>query len=150
MPRGAKAKACGRPRPLPAPPPSTPRLSSSTHPFAPLPPPKPSNPSQGAGAHLLYIRLLRKFPYISLLSPDLLTSAAALLVSHFLWVRHFFAHTGASLEYVLAFMLGVCWLVPFVLFISLAANESVLPGGQGGTPQTTKTPRSRDSPPLPW
>ena len=33
-----------------------------------------------------------------------------------------------SVEYLLGFFLMVVWIVPFGFFISLAANESVLPG----------------------
>jgi hypothetical protein len=32
-------------------------------------------------------------------------------------------------EYLLGFFLMVVWIVPFGFFVSLAANESVLPGG---------------------
>jgi hypothetical protein len=34
-----------------------------------------------------------------------------------------------SIEYLLGFFLMVVWIVPFGFFISLAANESVLPSG---------------------
>jgi hypothetical protein len=56
------------------------------------------------------------------------------VVSHLAWGRFFLqdprcAHV--SVEWVLGFMLVMLWIVPFAFFISLAANESILPGGAG-------------------
>mmetsp|Transcript_12255 Transcript_12255/g.38814 ORF Transcript_12255/g.38814 Transcript_12255/m.38814 type:complete len:221 (-) Transcript_12255:51-713(-) len=85
----------------------------------------------GLVANFMYHRLLRSFPFMSLTSPDFLGSCAALLANHFLWMRYFY-ETYHSLEYILSFFLMTVWLVPFGFFISLAANESVLPHGAGG------------------
>lgn len=47
-------------------------------------------------------------------------------LNHYLWMQHFMDkyHT---VEYVMGFFLVCVWMVPFGFFISLAANESVLP-----------------------
>ena len=53
-----------------------------------------------------------------------------MIANHFAWMRHFRGddHVYYSMEYLLGFFLMVVWIVPFGFFISLAANESVLPG----------------------
>merc|ERR1712216_666962 len=55
-------------------------------------------------------------------------SLAAMGATHWVWVRHFHS-TYHSTEYVLGFFFMIVWFVPFGFFISIAANESVLPGG---------------------
>jgi hypothetical protein len=55
-------------------------------------------------------------------------------LSHILWFRYFlydYKSPYLTLEYVIGFFLITMWLVPFAYFISLAANESVLPGAGG-------------------
>ena len=78
-----------------------------------------------------YHTLLKKFPFMALTSPEFLGSVAALVANHFMWMRHFRNETIEfhSVEYLLGFFLMVVWIVPFGFFISLAANEQVLPGG---------------------
>eukprot|EP00899_Mesostigma_viride_P029458 jgi/Mesvir1/9698/Mv12176-RA.1 len=88
----------------------------------------------GVSAHGAYYRLLRTFPYISLSSTDFLASVGLLVINNICWFRYFLYDPACrylSLEYMLGFMLVNTWLVPFAFFISLAANESVLPGGPG-------------------
>jgi|TARA_B110000971_G_scaffold171433_1_gene176201 hypothetical protein len=82
-------------------------------------------------AQCTYHTLLRKFPFMALTSPEFLGSVVALVANHFMWMRHFRNDTIEfnSVEYLLGFFLMVVWIVPFGFFISLAANESVLPGG---------------------
>ena len=90
------------------------------------------------GAQGAYWTLLRRFPFMELTSPEFLGSVGMLILNHFMWMRHFkhddpgYGHyDGHSVEYLLGFFLMVVWIVPFGFFISLAANESVLPGGGG-------------------
>lgn len=82
------------------------------------------------GAQCIYHRLLRRFPFMELTSPDFLGSVGMLVATHFAWMRHFRNDESDyhSVEYLLGFFLMVVWIVPFGFFISLAANESVLPG----------------------
>lgn len=89
-----------------------------------------------AGSQFAYSRMLRRFPFIDFTSVEFLGSLAALAASHWVWVRHFHG-TYHSTEYVLGFFFMIVWFVPFGFFISIAANESVLPGGATvpGAPQ---------------
>eukprot|EP00887_Chlorella_sp_A99_P005370 scaffold1.g5370.t1 len=84
----------------------------------------------GAAAHLAYLRNMRRFPYIQLSSPEGLTSVGLFVVSNVLWIRHYWdSHYTA--EYIGAFLLVTTWTVPFLLFVSLAGDQAVLPGAQG-------------------
>ncbi|GAQ92289.1 hypothetical protein KFL_009680010 [Klebsormidium nitens] len=88
----------------------------------------------GIGSHVVYYRLLKTFPYISLTSPDFLGSVGLVVLSHIVWFRFFaydYQRPYLTLEYVIGFFLIMVWLIPFAYFISLAANESVLPGAGG-------------------
>jgi hypothetical protein len=83
----------------------------------------------GAAAHVAYARLLPRFPHLALASPEFALAFIAFLASNALWLRHFYYNTYASAEYVAGFCAVCAWLVPFGFFISLAANDSVLPVG---------------------
>lgn len=88
----------------------------------------------GIASHVVYSRLLKTFPYISLTSPDFLGSVGLLILSHVVWIRFFYTDPRCvyvSMEWTFGFMLVMVWIVPFAFFISLAANESVLPGAGG-------------------
>lgn len=79
-------------------------------------------------AQFAYSRMLKRFPFIDFTSGEFLGSVAAMGATHWVWVRHFHS-TYHSTEYVLGFFFMIVWFVPFGFFISIAANESVLPGG---------------------
>uniref|UniRef100_A0A7S0WN95 Protein TEX261 n=1 Tax=Pyramimonas obovata TaxID=1411642 RepID=A0A7S0WN95_9CHLO len=87
--------------------------------------------ASGVAAHGAYFTLLKKFPFISLTSPEFLASCALLALNHYMWLKHFMQQYY-TVEYVMGFFLICVWLVPFGFFISLAANESVLPMSGGG------------------
>ena len=92
----------------------------------------------GASAQMLYARLLKRYPFIEVQSLDFGLSVCAMVLTHVYWMRYF-REEHFSTEYALGFFLYTTWLVPFGFFISLAANESVLPGGSvgiGGGPGT--------------
>ncbi|KAL4527536.1 hypothetical protein Ndes2526A_g08683 [Nannochloris sp. 'desiccata'] len=95
----------------------------------------------GFGAHISYIRLLKRFPYMQLSSPESLTAVAACLVSSAAWLYHWHK-SYYTVEYILAFMLVTSWCVPFVFFLSMAGDQAVLPGA-GGYPYSS--PDRRDS-----
>lgn len=80
----------------------------------------------GVIAHASYFALLRSFPFIELLSVNFIGSALLLVANHAIWFRHFTITYYAFPEIVAYFLLFV-WLVPFVFFISLSANENALP-----------------------
>ena len=56
-------------------------------------------------------------------------SAGFFILSNALWGVYFWRDSWHSLEYIFGFLFITTWLVPFSLFLSVAANESVLPGG---------------------
>ena len=55
--------------------------------------------------------------------------AGFFILSNVLWGLHFWRDSWRSLEYIFGFLFLTTWIVPFSLFLSVAANESVLPGG---------------------
>jgi hypothetical protein len=81
-----------------------------------------------AGAQVMYSRMLKRFPFIEFRSGDFIGALVALAATHWVWVSYFH-NTYHSTEYVLGFFFMNVWFVPFGFFISIAANESVLPGG---------------------
>lgn len=90
----------------------------------------------GAATQIGYIRLMRRFPFISFLgSTDGLVAGALFLANNILWIRHFWA-TRFTIEYILAFFLATTWLVPSIIFLGMAGDQSVLPGA-GGYPYST-------------
>lgn len=99
----------------------------------------------GIASHALYHQLLRTFPYITINSHEFLGSLGMLVASHVVWIRFFFSRAHVSLEWALGFLLIMLWLVPFAFFISLAANESVLPGAGVGSLGSAHTSRSDDA-----
>lgn len=56
-------------------------------------------------------------------------TAGFFILSNALWGVHFWRDSWHSLEYIFGFLFLTSWIVPFSLFLSVAANESVLPGG---------------------
>ncbi|KAK3765996.1 hypothetical protein RRG08_002239 [Elysia crispata] len=77
----------------------------------------------GCVAHLF---LLQDFPYFYLTSPAFVSSIALLLVNHYMAFAHF-STVWYPFQEVLAYFTMCLWLVPFVFFVSLSANENVLP-----------------------
>ncbi|KAI9673105.1 MAG: erv26 super protein [Trizodia sp. TS-e1964] len=99
-------------------------------------------------SHAVYSRNLRRFPVVQLTDAWFLSSAVLVFLNHVLWFR-WWANRGVGFRgyetvrtalgaegrlprrpdfgEITAFF-GVCvWLVPFVLFISLSAQDWVLP-----------------------
>ncbi|KKA29434.1 hypothetical protein TD95_002676 [Thielaviopsis punctulata] len=97
-------------------------------------------------SHGVYYGNLRRFPWVSMTDPVFISSIVLVLLNHFFWFRHFSglqqsfflkqASSGGSMydrpdlptfPQVAAFFGINVWLVPFSLFISLSANDHVLP-----------------------
>lgn len=95
------------------------------------------------GSYYVYLQNLNKFPYVQLASPVFLLSCGLVIANHFLWFNHFHNPYIPPLEVRLkpnyeppkipSFMeicsfFGLCvWFIPFALFVSLSANENLLP-----------------------
>ncbi|XP_053406822.1 protein TEX261-like [Mercenaria mercenaria] len=77
----------------------------------------------GNGAYYL---LLNDFPYFALTSPGFIGSVVSVTVNHYLAFSHFTSEWYPFHE-VLAYFTVCLWMVPFAFFVSLSANENVLP-----------------------
>ncbi|KAI8909396.1 transmembrane adaptor Erv26 [Powellomyces hirtus] len=73
-----------------------------------------------------YSQLLRTFPDIELSSPAFILSCILVISDHFVWFFYFTDHYHTFFEIATFFGL-VVWLIPFMYFISLSANEYTLP-----------------------
>ena len=80
----------------------------------------------GLASHGLYYTLLDPFPFFHLTSWQFIGSTVAVLVEHLVWFSYFGSVWHPFAEVIGFFTLCV-WMVPFVFFISLSANEEVLP-----------------------
>lgn len=92
----------------------------------------------GFASHLVYLQLLRSFPFIEPASPPFILSCAMFAISNYAWFRYF--HSDAELFYryrvapvpaMASFFLLAVWLVPCAFFCSLTVNDSVLPSAAG-------------------
>lgn len=77
-------------------------------------------------ANLAYYFVLSTFPFIQLTSPSFIFSAIMIMADHYL-AFSYFSSVWHPFSEVLAFFTVCLWLVPFALFVSLSANENVLP-----------------------
>ncbi|RUS90914.1 hypothetical protein EGW08_001311 [Elysia chlorotica] len=80
----------------------------------------------GLAGCVAYLFLLQDFPYFYLTSPAFISSVALLLVNHYMAFAYF-STVWYPFQEVLAYFTMCLWLVPFVFFVSLSANENVLP-----------------------
>ncbi|KAH8305885.1 hypothetical protein KR018_000784 [Drosophila ironensis] len=80
----------------------------------------------GLLAQGFHIAIMGGFPFVQLLSVPLLGALAMLGVNHFLAFRYF-TSVYVPFTQVLAYFTICMWIVPFALFVSLSANDSVLP-----------------------
>ncbi|EAA13015.1 AGAP011456-PA [Anopheles gambiae str. PEST] len=80
----------------------------------------------GLGAQALHGLILTDFPYVRFLSPAFIGAVGLLVGNHYLAFVYFQLQYHAFTE-VLAYFTLCLWLVPFALFVSLSANDNVLP-----------------------
>jgi len=81
----------------------------------------------GVISQLLNLYLLEQsFPFFALTSPAFLTNLAMVIVNHWLAFQ-FFGDNYYPFSEVMAYFTLFLWLVPFAFFVSLSANENVLP-----------------------
>lgn len=86
----------------------------------------------GIATHICFSFLLRTFPFISILSPSFILGCTLLLASHVYAFMHFSEKYYPFTE-ILAYFTLCLWIVPFSFFLSLSANDNVLPIiGSGG------------------
>ncbi|KAG5896478.1 hypothetical protein JTB14_005859 [Gonioctena quinquepunctata] len=80
----------------------------------------------GTLATLSHYVILRSFPFVSFLSLGFLTAVVFIVINHYLAFSYFAAVYHPFSE-VMAYFTMFLWLVPFALFVSLSANDNVLP-----------------------
>merc|ERR1719495_2636380 len=80
----------------------------------------------GVAAQVLHFTLLQNFPYFAFTSPTFIGAVAMTIVNHYLAFQ-FFAENYHIFSEVMAYFTLCLWLVPFAFFVSLSANENVLP-----------------------
>ncbi|XP_047518423.1 protein TEX261 isoform X2 [Pieris napi] len=82
--------------------------------------------SLGLFQQFLHALLLRDFPVFRLTSVTFVSSVLNLILHHYLAFK-FFGTTYYGFSEVLAYFTLCLWIVPFALFVSLSANDYVLP-----------------------
>merc|ERR1712243_526868 len=80
----------------------------------------------GIIAQVAHLALLASFPFFSVSSPSFIVSVVMVLVNHYLAFKYF-GETYYPFSQVMAYFTVCLWLVPFSFFVSLSANENVLP-----------------------
>ncbi|ALC41348.1 CG3500 [Drosophila busckii] len=73
-----------------------------------------------------HLSIMTNFPFIKLLSVPFIGSLCMLLVNHLLAFQYF-TSVYVPFTQVLAYFTICLWMVPFALFVSLSANDNVLP-----------------------
>ncbi|KAI8789650.1 protein TEX261 [Biomphalaria glabrata] len=75
---------------------------------------------------LAYLFILQNFPYFFLTSPSFISAVVLLLFNHYM-AFIYFSNNWYPFSEILAYFTVCLWLVPFAFFVSLSANEYVLP-----------------------
>ncbi|KAK9701299.1 erv26 superfamily protein [Basidiobolus ranarum] len=89
--------------------------------------------------HGVYSLNLSNFPFINLLGVPFIASCAMVLADHFLWFQYFTIRP-TPVTHIGSFFAICVWLVPFIYFISLSANDLTLPNY--GSVSSQPTPSS--------
>lgn len=80
----------------------------------------------GLASHLNHIFILKSFPFFKLTSLSFIGFIVLLIANHYLTFSYF-ANVYAHFTQVLSFFTICLWLIPFSFFVSLGANDNVLP-----------------------
>jgi len=80
----------------------------------------------GLLAQVAHLALLSSFPLFSVSSPAFVMAVFMVLINHYFAFSHFGENYYPFSE-VMAYFTICMWLVPFAFFVSLSANENVLP-----------------------
>jgi hypothetical protein len=78
-------------------------------------------------ALICYLSMLMSFPFVQFMSFPTISSMIAFLVTNLTWVQYFLAHDYDALS-IIGFFVVIVWTIPIGLFVSLSANDNVLPG----------------------
>lgn len=77
-------------------------------------------------SHLVHYMVLQSFPYFDLSSIPFLSGMLLMVLNHYL-AFSFFSSEYHPFSHVLGYFTIILWVTPFCFFISLSANENVLP-----------------------
>merc|ERR1719425_116113 len=80
----------------------------------------------GVIAQIAHLSLLSSFTFFSATSPSFLMAVVMVIVNHYFAFSHF-GEKYYPFSEVMAYFTICMWLVPFAFFVSLSANENVLP-----------------------
>ena len=80
----------------------------------------------GALSQITHLFLLQSFPFFNISSPSFILAVLFVVINHYLAFNFFGEHYYPFSE-VMAYFTMCLWLVPFAFFVSLSANENVLP-----------------------
>lgn len=80
----------------------------------------------GLISQLAHLLMLRTFPFFIATSPPFIVGVVMIFVNHYLAFQHFTRYYYGFSE-VMAYFTICLWLVPFGFFVSLSANENILP-----------------------
>lgn len=80
----------------------------------------------GIISQVMHLLVLRTFPFFILTSIPFIGSVAFVVINHYLAFRYF-SSVYYPISEVLAYFTLCLWLVPFSFFVSLSANENILP-----------------------
>lgn len=80
----------------------------------------------GLISNAVYLLILKTFPFIELSNPSFILSLVLMVINHYFAFSHF-SEVWHPFSEVLAFFTICLWLIPFAFFVSLSANENVLP-----------------------
>lgn len=80
----------------------------------------------GIAAQALHAVILTTFPFVQFASVSFVGALALVIVNHWLALA-FFSQNWHALSEVLAYFTVCLWPVPFMLLVSLCANDNVLP-----------------------
>lgn len=80
----------------------------------------------GIVSQLTHLLIMKTFPYVSLTSPTFIIALILLILNHYLAFRYF-SNLYHSFSEIMAYFTICLWMIPFLLLISLSANDYVLP-----------------------
>ncbi|XP_066245574.1 protein TEX261 [Euwallacea similis] len=80
----------------------------------------------GILAQVCHFMILSNFPFVAFSSPQFIFGMIFVVVNHY-FAFSYFSSTYHPFSEVIAYFTLYLWLVPFALFVSLSANDNVLP-----------------------
>ncbi|CAH0391827.1 unnamed protein product [Bemisia tabaci] len=80
----------------------------------------------GISSQVTHLLILQTFPFFTITSPTFIVAVILLFVNHYL-AFDYFSSVYHPFSEVMAYFTLCLWLVPCALFVSLSANENILP-----------------------